>query len=334
MNPPKCDELDYIHVLVAAQHVLSTTAAAHCHPGAPTNGPAHAASTRLLHRCCVDGTTVWEEVRPCVSVTTGCLMIDDTTLDKPYSRAMELITRHWSGNHQRVVVGIHLIRMRWTDGNAHLPCDFRMYDNAHDGLAKNDHVRTMVQAAAARGCQPRLLAVDSWYASLENLTLVRSLPWPWLTHLNANRLGNPDGSGNRPIRDVPIPAAGTIVYLKGDGVITVVAMATPAGGMTTGPQATWRWVPTSGWRTPALDGTAKRTIAVALRTAASNAPSTAPLVPSGIISVWRCGPSSAWNITGCGQARRGLRSKPPLSVRRYEPTWLIHALPSSQLRNS
>ncbi|WP_287157100.1 hypothetical protein [Chloroflexus sp.] len=43
MNPPTCDELDYIHVLVAAQRVLSTTAAARCHPGAPTNGPAHAA---------------------------------------------------------------------------------------------------------------------------------------------------------------------------------------------------------------------------------------------------------------------------------------------------
>jgi len=70
MNPPTCDELDYIHVLVAAQHVVSTTEAARCHPGAPTNGPAHAASTRLLHRCCA-------------AVTTGCLMIDDTTLDTP-----------------------------------------------------------------------------------------------------------------------------------------------------------------------------------------------------------------------------------------------------------
>jgi hypothetical protein len=230
MNPPTCDELDYIHVLVAAQHVFSNTEAARCHPGAPTNRPAHAASTRLLHRCRADGTAVWDEVRPWVSLTTGCLMIDDTTLDKPYSRAMELVTRHWSGKHQRVVVGINLIRMLWTDGNAHLPCDFRIDDNAHDGLTKNDHVRAMVQAAAARGFQPRLLAVASWYASLENLTLVRSLPWQWLTHLNANRLGDPDGSGNRPIRDVPIPAAGTIVHLKGYGVIKVVAIATPAGG--------------------------------------------------------------------------------------------------------
>jgi hypothetical protein len=143
---------------------------------------------------------------------------------------MELVTRQWSGNHQRVVVGINLIRMLWTDGNAHLPGDFRIDDNAHDGLTKNDHVRTMVQAAAARGFQPRLLAFDRWYASLENLNLVRSLPWQWLTHLNANRLVDPDGSGNRLIRDVPIPSVGTIVHLKSYGFIKVVAMATPDGG--------------------------------------------------------------------------------------------------------
>jgi|GEM_PF-2830644 hypothetical protein len=41
MNPPKGDELDYIHVLVVAQHVVSTTAAARCHLGDPTNDPAH-----------------------------------------------------------------------------------------------------------------------------------------------------------------------------------------------------------------------------------------------------------------------------------------------------
>ncbi len=134
------------------------------------------------------------------------------------------------GNQQRVVVGINLIRMLWTDGNAHLPCDVRSDDNAHDGVTTTDHVRAMVQAAAARGFHPRLLAVASWYASLEHLNLVRSRPWPWLTHLNATRLGDPAGSGKRPIRDVPIPAEGAVVQLTGDGVSTVVALATPAGG--------------------------------------------------------------------------------------------------------
>ena len=49
MNPPTCDELDDSHVFVAAQHVVSPTAAALRHPGAPTNRPAHAAATPLRH---------------------------------------------------------------------------------------------------------------------------------------------------------------------------------------------------------------------------------------------------------------------------------------------
>lgn len=163
-------------------------------------------------------------------MTTGFLSSDDTTLDTPYSRAIELVTRQWSGKHQRVVVGITLIRMLWIDGNAHLPGDVRIDDNAHDRVTNNDHVQAMVQTAAARRCQPRLLAVDCRDARLEHLNLVRSLHWQWLTHLNAHRLVDPDGSATRPIRDGVIPAAGAVVHLTGYGVITVVAMTTPAGG--------------------------------------------------------------------------------------------------------
>ncbi len=231
MNPPKCDELDYIHFLVAAQNVFSNTEAARCHPSADTNGPAHDAYTRLLYRCQADGNALWEEVQHCVSLTKGFLIIDDTTLDKPYSRAIELVTRHWSGKHHRVVLGINLISMLWTDGEAHLPCDFRIYDKAHDGLTKNDHFQAMVKVAAERGFHPQLLGFDSWYASLENLKLVRSLNWQWLTQLKANRLVDPGGSGNRPIRAVLIPRHGAIVHLKGYGFIKVFKMATPDGGI-------------------------------------------------------------------------------------------------------
>jgi putative transposase len=71
MNSPKCDELDYIHFLVAAQKVFSNTEAARCHPAADTDGPAHDAYTRLLHRCRADGEALWQEVRPCVSLGEG-----------------------------------------------------------------------------------------------------------------------------------------------------------------------------------------------------------------------------------------------------------------------
>jgi putative transposase len=229
MNPPKCDELDYIHFLVAAQKVFSNTEAARCHPAAGSDGPAHDAYTRLLHRCRADGEALWQEVRPCVSLGEGFLVVDDTTLDKPYGRAIELVTRHWSGKHRQVVQGINLVSLLWTDGEAHWPCDFRLYDKAHDGLSKNDHFRAMVLTAAARGFRPQLLGFDSWYASLENLKLVRELGWSWLTQLKSNRLVDPNGSGNRPVSEVLIPRHGAVVHLKGYGFIKVFKIAAPNG---------------------------------------------------------------------------------------------------------
>jgi hypothetical protein len=221
MNNPKCDELDYIHFLIAAQKVFSNTEAAKCHPLAGNNGPAHDAYTRLLHRCQSDEEALWQEVKECISLKSGVLVIDDTTLDKQYARVMELVTRHWSGKHHRVVMGINLITLLWTGGDDHWPCDFRIYDKLNDGFSKNDHFAAMLTTAAKRGFKPELVAFDSWYASLENLKLVRSWKWHWLTQLKSNRLVDPDGSGNRPISDLLIPRHGAVVHLKGYGFIKV-----------------------------------------------------------------------------------------------------------------
>lgn len=231
MNPPKCDELDYINFLIAAQKVFSNTEAAKCHPAADNDGPAHDAYTRLLHRCQSDAEALWREVKPCVALVGGILVVDDSTLDKFYARMIELVTRHWSGKHHRVVQGINLISLLWTNGEAHLPCDYRVYDKRHDQLSKNDHFQAMLTTAAERGFQPRLVGFDSWYASLKNLKLVRTFEWHWLTQLKANRLVDLEGTGNRSIREVLIPSHGLIVHLKGYGLIKVFKVAAPDGGI-------------------------------------------------------------------------------------------------------
>jgi hypothetical protein len=134
---------------------------------------------------------------------------------------MALVTRHWSGKHGRVVQGINLVSLVWTDGDACLPCDFRIYNKSQDGLSKNDHFRQMVQTAHDHGLEPELVAFDSWYSGLDNLKYVRDLGWWWLTQLKANRLVSIDRTGNRPIADIFIPLQGCIVHLKGYGWIKV-----------------------------------------------------------------------------------------------------------------
>ena len=220
MNPPKVDDLDYIQFLIAAQKVFTCTEAATCQPE-QANRPAHDAFTRLLSRQPPDTAALWQEVAPLVRPTAGALILDDTTLDKPHARHMALVTWHWSGKHQRVVPGINLISLVWTDGDTLLPCDFRLYDKPVDGQDKNEHARALLATAQQRGFAPRMVLFDGWYAGLENLKAIRGYGWHWLTRLKGNRLVNPDDTGNVPLESLGIPAAGLVVHLKGYGFIRV-----------------------------------------------------------------------------------------------------------------
>ncbi len=108
-------------------------------------------------------------------------VIDDSTLDKFYAEKMELVTRRLpqsflevtariackrSGKHGRVVQGINLITLLWTEGDRHIPLDYRLYEKSVDGATKNDHFRAMLETGNERGFTPRCVVFDSWYSSL------------------------------------------------------------------------------------------------------------------------------------------------------------------------
>jgi len=224
MTAPRCQPADYIDFLLATPRAVSATEAARVQPPRPDQ-PAHDAFTRLLHRLEPDPETLWVEVAPLLGPAgasrEGVLVLDDTTLDKPYARKIDLVTRHWSGKHKAVVRGINLLTLLWSDGDRFYPLDYRLYDKAQDGKTKNDHFRDLLAAAHGRGLRPRCVLFDSWYASLDNLKQVRALGWTFLCPLKANRLVNRDGATNRPLEHWSIDAAGTVVHLQGYGAVRV-----------------------------------------------------------------------------------------------------------------
>lgn len=240
MNPPKCDDL----VLIAAQRVFTCTEAARCQPEGD-QAPAHDAFTRLLQRQPPDTAALWQgddplpgravpvhqEAKAFVNLRKGLLILDDTTLEGPYARRMDLVTYPWSGKHRGVVKGIALLTLLWTQmpvsprsgvGQARIPlvyrrqsvpkgivpCDFRVYDKPQDGKTKNDPFQQMLQKAKNRGFEPEYVLMDSGYAGLENLKRIRDLGWSFMARLKGNRLVNPDGKGNGPICAVEIPGEG------------------------------------------------------------------------------------------------------------------------------
>jgi putative transposase len=227
MNPPRVRPEDYIDFLIATPKAASAVEAAAVQP-ARQGAPAHDAFTRLLHRLEPDPEALWQEARPQVRLAEGALVLDDTVLDKPHAKHIDLVGRHWSGKHKRVVRGIDLVSLVWTDGDRIVPCDYRVYHDARQAT-KNDHFRAMLDAAHARGFRPACVLFDGWYASLENLKHLRALGWRWLTRLKSNRLVNKDRQGARPLARTDIAAAGTVVWLAGYGLVKVFKIVAPDG---------------------------------------------------------------------------------------------------------
>jgi hypothetical protein len=234
MNPPKVEYLDYIHFLVAAQKTFTCNEASRSHPDRDATRRLHAPATETASNPRnSSGEALWQEAEPVVERGKGLLILDDTTLDKPYANKIEHVTWHWSGKHGKAVKGINLLTLLWR-GSAengtseddtseeedsgkvsrepHVPCDFRFCEKG--GKTKSEHFRDTLDRAAERNFAPEIVLFDSWYSSLDNLKKVRELEWTFLTRLKRNRKVNPDDSFNRRIENVPIPEDGRVVHLK------------------------------------------------------------------------------------------------------------------------
>ncbi len=55
---------------------------------------------------------------------------------KEYSFKIEAAYFQWSGKHHKVVKGIRLITLIWTDGIVSFPIDYRIYDKNVDDKTK------------------------------------------------------------------------------------------------------------------------------------------------------------------------------------------------------
>jgi putative transposase len=220
MSQTKVSDHEYIDFLIATPRNASAMEAERSQP-ASALWTAHDSYTRLLQRLEPDSDTLWAEVQAEVRGCEGVLVLDDSVLDKPYARQMGLVHHVWSGKHHRVVKGIDLLTLLWTDGDRHLPCDYRLYDKPNDGKSKNDHFHDLLRIAQERGLSPQCVLFDGWYSSLDNLKLLRRMQWRWLTRLKANRRVNLERTGLRPVSQTLIEATGTIVHLEGYGLIKV-----------------------------------------------------------------------------------------------------------------
>jgi len=153
-----------------------------------TDNMAHDAVSRWLSKFTFQPQELWNQVKDLVIPNSGYLVVDDTTLNKRYSRENELAKLQYSGDEHGLVNGINLVNLLWTNLEKCVPVDYRIYQKEIDGKTKNDLFIELLKKALKRGFSPLYLLFDSWYSSMENLKFIQSNGLKFICNLKSNRI--------------------------------------------------------------------------------------------------------------------------------------------------
>ncbi len=186
--------LDYCQYLLVSQiNYTLTNFADHCAQ------LSHDAINRYLRGERLSPRLVWDNVASQVVQTPrGCIIFDDTVLDKNTSFAIELVRRQYSGNAGGVIKGIGVVTCVYVnpETDQFWLIDYRIYDPDGDGKTKLDQVREMLgHIVDHKHLVFRAVLMDTWYATKDLLLYIESLQKLYYCPLKANRQVDDSGGG-------------------------------------------------------------------------------------------------------------------------------------------
>jgi hypothetical protein len=194
---------------------------------------------------------LWHIVKPHVRAIErpdGCIIIDDTISEKPYTDENDIIAWHYDHSKDRMVKGINFMsavyyvpqvpqvpQLDESHPEVSLPVAFRLvakteqYVDKKDGktkrrspISKNEHYQALLRQAKQNQVLFRFVLNDIWYASADNMMFVKhELERDFIMPLKTNRkvaLSEADKRGGRYVRVDAVPlevAEARIVYLEG-----------------------------------------------------------------------------------------------------------------------
>lgn len=184
----------------------------------------HDAINRFLLTNSFTGKDLFEAVKGGIAFTGGVLSVDDSVIDKSFSRleTTELVGMFYSGRHHRVVKGINLITLFYTDTTGlGFPVNFRVYRH-QEGKSKHDYFQEMVKECGQWGLRPAWVSADSWYASIDNLKFLRNQEVGFLVGLESNRIvSTVPGVYEQIGKIADLPKEGLFTHLKGFDFVKV-----------------------------------------------------------------------------------------------------------------
>src|SRR5262245_21118857 len=69
-------------------------------------------------------------LRALFTVAGGYLLVDDTVVEKPYARLLSEAAWVWASKQRKVVFGVSVVLLVWTDGQGRIPLAIRLWYKA------------------------------------------------------------------------------------------------------------------------------------------------------------------------------------------------------------
>ena len=199
--------------------LISEPKSSTCTRLAEVTGISHDSVNRFLQREDYQPKDMFDEAAQDLCLVGGTLSADDTVLDKPHSNSVALVSHFWSGKHHRVVKGINLVTLYYTDlTGRHMPVNYRICDKS-EGKTKNDYFCEMLIEVLAWGLKPAFVTGDSWYSCVKNLKTIKNHQTGFMFAVEKNRTVSLEKGQWQQVQNLEIPDDGLDIWLKDFGKV-------------------------------------------------------------------------------------------------------------------
>jgi hypothetical protein len=151
--------------------------------------------TRFLSHMASGSQALWHQVKPIVrqiekalpAEVQGCLLLDDSIIEKAYTDENGLVTVHYDHSQDRYVKGINLVSAILLLGQVSLPVTYELVvktqrcncqtrkEEWKSERTKNEMFRDMVSVCVKNSLRFTYVLCDSWYTNSENIKHVLRL---------------------------------------------------------------------------------------------------------------------------------------------------------------
>lgn len=176
----------------------------------------HDQITRFISTLETGSKELWKEVKSLVrahETEDGCLIFDDTIIEKAYTDENDIMCWHWDHSKQENVKGINLLNVTYHSGGTvvsdaatklaalRVPIDYAVVhktvrfcemktkkEKRQSPITKNEILREMLARAIVNQLKFKYVLADSWFSSADNMRFIQKKEKIFIFDMKSNRL--------------------------------------------------------------------------------------------------------------------------------------------------